>query len=194
MACPDQWRRRPRHVNYNEFNIFENGFINEFRLAQRNLRANIAAGRGKRSPTPERPARRRCRPSSRSSTRQNAAQRRQRGALHRHQLDERDVPELPRGAQPESVRLRLRRHQRPDGQRDASANAAAAGVPANYFVANPDLLGGAFLSPTSVERSTTRIAGRAAPPLCRGPAVPDQLCLRQGLRHRLGDVAQDPQF
>ena len=26
------------------------------------------------------------------------------------------------------------------------ANAAAAGVPANYFVANPDLLGGAFVS------------------------------------------------
>jgi hypothetical protein len=32
--------------NYNEFNIFENGFLNEFRQAQRNLAANIAAGTG----------------------------------------------------------------------------------------------------------------------------------------------------
>ncbi len=33
-------------VDYNETNILENGFINEFRVAQSNLRANIAAGRG----------------------------------------------------------------------------------------------------------------------------------------------------
>ena len=32
--------------NYNEINIVENGFLNEFRLAQANLQANIAAGRG----------------------------------------------------------------------------------------------------------------------------------------------------
>ena len=32
--------------NLNEVNIVENGFLNEFRLAQSNLRANIAAGRG----------------------------------------------------------------------------------------------------------------------------------------------------
>jgi hypothetical protein len=32
--------------NYNEPNIVENGFLDEFRLAQANLRANIAAGRG----------------------------------------------------------------------------------------------------------------------------------------------------
>jgi hypothetical protein len=30
--------------NYNEFNIIENGFLNEFRQAQANLKANIAAG------------------------------------------------------------------------------------------------------------------------------------------------------
>ena len=33
-------------INYNETNIFENGFLNEFRVAQANLQANIAAGRG----------------------------------------------------------------------------------------------------------------------------------------------------
>src|SRR5204862_5594483 len=32
--------------NYNEFNIVENGFLNEFRQAQKNLAANIAAGAG----------------------------------------------------------------------------------------------------------------------------------------------------
>ena len=32
--------------NFNEINITENGFLNEFRLAQQNLQANIAAGRG----------------------------------------------------------------------------------------------------------------------------------------------------
>src|SRR5205807_4314231 len=32
--------------NYNEFDIFGNGFLSEFRKAQANLKANIAAGRG----------------------------------------------------------------------------------------------------------------------------------------------------
>ena len=35
-----------RTSNYNEINIVENGFLNEFKLAQANLQANIAAGRG----------------------------------------------------------------------------------------------------------------------------------------------------
>ena len=34
------------NLNYNEFNIVENGFLKEFRHAQANLQANIAAGRG----------------------------------------------------------------------------------------------------------------------------------------------------
>jgi outer membrane receptor protein involved in Fe transport len=34
------------NLNYNEFNIVENGFLDEFRKAQANLQANIAAGRG----------------------------------------------------------------------------------------------------------------------------------------------------
>lgn len=32
--------------DYNEINLVENGFLNEFRAAQRNLQANLAAGRG----------------------------------------------------------------------------------------------------------------------------------------------------
>src|SRR5207247_11203610 len=34
------------NLNLNENNIVENGLLNEFKLAQANLRANIAAGRG----------------------------------------------------------------------------------------------------------------------------------------------------
>ncbi len=34
------------NYNYNEVNILENGFLDEFKLAQANLAANIAAGRG----------------------------------------------------------------------------------------------------------------------------------------------------
>jgi hypothetical protein len=33
-------------INLNEINVVENGFLNEFRLAQQNLLANMAAGRG----------------------------------------------------------------------------------------------------------------------------------------------------
>jgi hypothetical protein len=33
------------YMNYNEINILENGFLNEFKLAQANLQANLAAGK-----------------------------------------------------------------------------------------------------------------------------------------------------
>jgi hypothetical protein len=36
----------PSFLNYNELNIVENGFSKEFRIAQANLQANIAAGKG----------------------------------------------------------------------------------------------------------------------------------------------------
>jgi hypothetical protein len=36
----------PSFMNYNELNILENGFSKEFRVAQANLQANIAAGKG----------------------------------------------------------------------------------------------------------------------------------------------------
>ncbi len=36
----------PSFLNYNELNIVENGFLNEFKAAQANLQANIAAGKG----------------------------------------------------------------------------------------------------------------------------------------------------
>ena len=97
-------------VNINEPNINGNGFLNEFRQAQANLQANIAAGRGATfaymgagtgtNPLPIFLA---------HFNAQNAANAGNAGALHRHQLDQRDVPRLPRRAQSESVGLCARR-------------------------------------------------------------------------------------
>jgi len=39
------------NLNYNEINLFENGFLNEFTAAQANLQANVASGRGGTSST-----------------------------------------------------------------------------------------------------------------------------------------------
>ena len=64
----DQWSE----LNYNERNLIENGFFNEFKLAMANLQANNAAGGSRaraRSPTSARaPARTRCRSTSPTST------------------------------------------------------------------------------------------------------------------------------
>ena len=54
--------------NYNEINIVENGFLNEFRRRRANLEANIAAGRGNTFAYTGAPGPRRCRSSLRTST------------------------------------------------------------------------------------------------------------------------------
>ena len=71
-------------LNYNERNLIENGFFDEFKLAMANLQANNAAG-GTRAPARSRtsgpaPARRRCRSTSPTST--ASTRRRQSGGLH----------------------------------------------------------------------------------------------------------------
>lgn len=131
-------------LDMNEFNIFENGFLNEFRRAQANLRANIAAGRGATfahtgagtSPLPTFLA---------FFNAQNAANA--------------GNTALYTGANWTSstfLNFLAERNPQPFGFASAGtnglmgnatmrANAAAAGVPANFFVANPDLLGGALL-------------------------------------------------
>ena len=89
--------------NYNELNIVENGFLNEFRQAQANLPANIAAGRGNSfaytgvagtAPLPIFLA-------YFNGQRRRGRQFRR---LYRRQLDQLDVPGVPRGAQSEPVR------------------------------------------------------------------------------------------
>jgi hypothetical protein len=132
------WQAR----NFNETNIVENHFIDEFRLAQTNLQANIAAGRGNTfaytgvagtSPLPIM-------------------------AAFINRLSGADVnnPALYTGnVWTTAARLNRLAVQNPapydlaeDLLNDANlrANAAAAGVVPNLFVANPDKLGGAFLT------------------------------------------------
>jgi hypothetical protein len=132
-------------LDVNEFNIFENRFIDEFRLAQRNLRANIAAtgtatfaytGQPGTAPLPTFLA---------FFNAQNAANA--------------GNPALYTGTNWTSstfLNFLAERNPQPFGFASAGTNglmgnatlrgnAATAGIPANHFVANPDLLGGAFL-------------------------------------------------
>ena len=128
---------------YNERNLIENGFIDEFKAAMGNLQAQ--RGRRLRRQRPGRPARsriaapaparRRCRSTWRTSDRIEG--REQSGGVHRDELDQHDVRRAAGAPQPE-----------PDGSRptdldgDADAprqRAGGAGLPANFFVLNPDV-------------------------------------------------------
>ena len=132
------WQAR----NFNETNILENKFLDEFKVAQANLQANIAAGRGNTfaftgapgtSPLPIL-------------------------AAYINRLSGADVnnPALYTGnVWTTAARLNRLATLNPnpysladDLLADATlrANAAAAGIVPNFLVANPDKLGGAFLT------------------------------------------------
>ena len=127
--------------NYNELNIVENGFLNEFKLAQANLQANIAAGRGNTfryfgagtgtSPLPIFLAYFRG-----AGDAGNAA-------LYTSTLFSNSTfvnPLARLNPQPFTAANAL------DADTARRANALAAGLPANFLVANPDLLGGANIT------------------------------------------------
>ncbi len=133
-------------LNFNEFNIYENGFIDEFRRAQANLQANIAAGRGATfaytgaagtAPLPTFAA------FFNGVSAGNAGN----TALYTG----------TNWTNQTFLNFLAARNPNPFGFASAGtnglmgnatfrSNAATAGVPANYFVANPDLLGGAFIT------------------------------------------------
>ena len=130
-------------LDVNEFNIFENRFIDEFRQAQRNLKANLAAtgtatfaytGVAGTAPLPTF--------LGFFNGQSNASN----TALYTG----------TNWTSPTFLNFLAELNPNPFGFASAGtnglmgnatlrANAAAAGIPANYFVANPDLLGGAFL-------------------------------------------------
>jgi hypothetical protein len=133
--------------NINEVNILENGFLDEFRLAQQNLFANIAAGRGNTfryfgpgtgtSPLPIYLAYFNGIPSSRAGdpslyTSSLFGNQNFTNPLARFNPQ----PYIPAGF---NVNTGL------DGDAGRRANARAAGLPANLFRANPDLNGGAYV-------------------------------------------------
>jgi hypothetical protein len=128
--------------NFNEANIVENGFLDEFRRAQANLQANIAAGRGNTfaytgaagtAPLPIYLAYFTGRTSSADPSAYT-------GTLWTNTNWTNPLaiynpsPFTPAGTGSNTGL---------DGDATRRANAAAAGLPANFFRVNPDLLGGA---------------------------------------------------
>ncbi len=102
---------------------------------------------------------------------QPAAQCRRRGALHGANWTNATFLELPGGQQSEPVRLRVHA-ARPTAcwaTRRSAPTRRAAGLPANFFVANPDLLGGADRDvPTWPDAATTRSSSSSAAASRRG--------------------------
>ena len=134
--------------NYNELNIIENGFLNEFKAAQANLQANIGAGRGNTfkyagpgtgtSPLPIYLAYFSGTPASQAGdaskyTSTNFGSSNYYNALAILNPN----PFTPAGT---SSTTGLQ------GSSTFRANALAAGLPANFFLANPDMLGGANIT------------------------------------------------
>src|SRR5262249_16671956 len=133
--------------NINEANISSNGFLDEFRLAQANLLANIAAGRGNTfkyfgpgtgtSPLPIYLAYFNGVPTSRAGD----------PTLYTSSLfgNNNFINPLARFNPQPYVPAGTNTNTGLDGDAGRRANARAAGLPVNLFRANPDLMGGAWI-------------------------------------------------
>jgi hypothetical protein len=129
--------------DYNEININENGFYNEFLLAQQNLRANLAAGRGSNfryfgpgtgtSPLPIYLAYLNGVPAAQAG---NAALYTSSDFASNTFLN----PLAIYNPAPFTAATSL------DSSATRRANAVNAGLPANFLVINPDMLGGANIT------------------------------------------------
>ena len=180
--------------NYNEINIIENGFYDEFVTAMGNLQANQARGTREHVRVHGRDrARRRCRPTSRISTARSDVNN-PAAYSGNNWTNSTFVGRLAR-----DTAAAVRRRRRSRRQRHAARpTRRAPGVPANHFVLNPDVsTSGGRLQHLDERRlqQLRRAADRAAAaPLAR---IPDQRQLpvragvrigqpRQALRPRLG--------
>jgi len=133
--------------NYNEANIIENGFLDEFRKAQANLQANIAAGRGNTfaytgaagtSPLPVYLAYLNGLGGSRAGDPAVYTGGSWTSTNFTNALAVRNpAPFTPAGTNSNTGL---------DGDPARRANALAAGLPANFFRANPDLQGGVLMT------------------------------------------------
>jgi hypothetical protein len=128
--------------DFNEINIVENGFLDEFRRAQGNLQANIAAGRGNTfaytgvpgtSPLPILLAYFTGRPASAAGSTSSYTGSSWTSGTFRDPL-------ARFNPQPFTLADAL------DSTEGRRQNALNAGLPANFLVANPDLLGGAEIT------------------------------------------------
>jgi hypothetical protein len=131
------------NVDYNEPNIFENNFLNEFRQAQANLQANLAAGRG---------------PNFRYFGAGTGTAPLPTILAYFSSVPAADASDPSRYTSPafaNATYLSRLAAYNPSPfwlsydlwwNAGFRANAAAAGVPANFFFMNPDLMGGAVLT------------------------------------------------
>jgi hypothetical protein len=135
----DLWRV----FNYNEVNFVDNGYLAEFRLAQQNLQANVASGRGNTfryfgpgtgtSPLPIHLA---------YFSGINAARASDASLYTSTQFANNTylTPMARLNPNPQAAANAL------DSVAGQITNALAAGLPANFLVANPDALGGASVT------------------------------------------------
>ncbi|HVL70016.1 MAG TPA: TonB-dependent receptor [Vicinamibacterales bacterium] len=126
--------------NFNEVNVYENGFLDEFRRAQANLQANLAAGRGSTfaytgapgtQPLPILLAYLNGRRASLAGSPSSYT-----GSIWTNNTLLNNL--TMRNPNPAGVASTL--------ISNFSANAVAAGLPANFFQANPNHQGGAFVT------------------------------------------------
>jgi outer membrane receptor protein involved in Fe transport len=133
-------------LNYNEYNIFDNGFINEFRQAQTNLQANIAAGRGNTFAFTGAPG-----------TAPLPIFLGFFNGINSSQASNSAVYTGGNWTNQTFLNFLAARNPNPFGFASGNAtgllgsatlrgNASNAGIPANYFIVNPDLIGGAIVS------------------------------------------------
>jgi len=149
----DQWRTLNAQangeigvLNYNEFNIYENGFLNEFRVAQANLQANIAAGRGNTFAFTGAPGTAPLPTFLAFFNGQNSSQSNNSALYTGTNWTNQAFLNFLAARNPNPFGFASAGNNGLMGSAAFRTNAANAGVPANYFVANPDLLGGAFVS------------------------------------------------
>ena len=173
-------------LNYNEFNIVENGFLNEFRQAQANLQANIAAGtrqhlrlhrrarHGAAADVPrllQRPAARPTPPTARAYTGTNWTNSTFLGFLAR--------------AEP-AARSASRANADDDGLLGNATLPHQRGWPRAFRRTSssptPRTLGGAHVTHATSDDTLQLAADRAAPPAVAGLQFQAQLRLRQRLR------------
>jgi hypothetical protein len=134
--------------DYNEANILETGFLDEFRAAQANLQANITAGRGANfryygagtgtSPLPIYLAHFSGIPASQAGDPARYGSALFANSNFVNPLNRWNPDPFAPASEDEDEGLY--------GSPARRANALAAGLPANFFVANPDKLGGAVMT------------------------------------------------
>ena len=128
-------------LNYNETNIFENGFLNEFRVAQANLRANIAAGRGGTFAYTGAPGTAPL-PTIFAYFHGTTGDRNNPAAYTSANFTNNTFLTPLATYNPNPINFANSLYAR----RGARTSAAAAGIASNFFLANPDLQGGADLT------------------------------------------------